>query len=80
MNVSGKPETNIQEALIQQLYSSVQWIKIIQQMLSDGVDTFIEIGPAKVLSALVRNISPSSNIVSIDSVSALQALKGEWHV
>jgi len=80
MNVSGKPEEDIQTALIQQLYSSVQWIKIIQQMLNDGVDTFIEIGPSKILSGLVRNISPTSTVYSIDSVAALHTLRGEWHV
>lgn len=47
----------IKEKLIQQLYSPVQWEKSVQKMIDLGVTTFIEIGPGKVLSGLVKKVS-----------------------
>ncbi|MDF1506621.1 ACP S-malonyltransferase [Robertmurraya sp. DFI.2.37] len=46
----------IKEKLIEQLYSPVQWEDTVKRMIGLGVDTFIEIGPGKVLSGLVRKI------------------------
>ena len=47
----------IKEKLIEQLYSPVQWEKSVQKMIDLGVTTFIEIGPGKVLSGLVKKVS-----------------------
>ena len=44
----------IKEKLIEQLYSPVQWEETVQHMIDLGVDTFIEIGPGKVLSGFVK--------------------------
>lgn len=64
-----------------QIYSSVHWTQTIQNMVSEGVDTFIEIGPGKVLSGLVKKIDPSVktyNIFDKDSLeSTVSALKEE---
>jgi [acyl-carrier-protein] S-malonyltransferase len=48
---------DIKAKLIQQLYSPVQWEKSVQKMLDLGVTTFIEIGPGKVLSGLVKKVN-----------------------
>ncbi|MBB6443801.1 ACP S-malonyltransferase [Bacillus benzoevorans] len=48
---------DIKEKLIAQLYSPVQWEKSVQKMIDLGVTTFIEIGPGKVLSGLVKKVS-----------------------
>ena len=61
-NVSAAPMTSaaeIKEKLIEQLYSPVQWEDSVNHMLDLGVDTFIEIGPGKVLSGLVKKINRS---------------------
>lgn len=48
---------DIKAKLIQQLYSPVQWEKSVQKMIDLGVTTFVEIGPGKVLSGLVKKVN-----------------------
>lgn len=64
-----------------QIYSSVHWTQTIQNMVSEGVDTFIEIGPGKVLSGLIKKIDTgvkTYNIYDKDSLeSTVNALKEE---
>ncbi|PAE21355.1 [acyl-carrier-protein] S-malonyltransferase [Bacillus sp. 7504-2] len=48
--------SEIKNKLIEQLYSPVQWEDTVKRMIGLGVDTFIEIGPGKILSGLVRKI------------------------
>lgn len=72
---------DIKEKLIQQLYSPVRWEKSIETMLAEGVDTFIEIGPGKVLSGLVKKVNRRVNTYAIsDQESLLEVvskLKGD---
>ena len=56
-----------------QIYSSVQWTKTIQGMIKDGVDTFIEIGPGKVLSGLVKKIDAGVTTYNIFDKASLEA-------
>ena len=62
-----------------QIYSSVHWTQTIENMIKDGVDTFIEIGPGKVLAGLNRKIDSSVksyNIYDKESLeSTINALK-----
>lgn len=64
-----------------QIYSSVHWTQTIENMIQDGVDTFIEIGPGKVLAGLNRKIDSSVksyNIYDKESLeSTINALKEE---
>ena len=64
-----------------QIYSSVHWTQTIENMINDGVDTFIEIGPGKVLAGLNRKINSdvkTYNIYDKDSLEAtVNALKEE---
>jgi len=55
-----------------QIYSSVQWTKTIQNMVKDGVDTFIEIGPGKVLSGLVKKIDAGVKTYNIFDKQSLE--------
>lgn len=72
---------DIKEKLIQQLYSPVRWEKSVETMLGEGVDTFIEIGPGKVLSGLVKKVNRRVNTYAIsDQESLLEVvskLKGD---
>ncbi|MDM8528125.1 ACP S-malonyltransferase [Anaerolineales bacterium HSG24] len=58
-NINARPLTTIeaiQQEMAQQLTTSVRWTDTIQYMISEGVTEFVEIGPKKVLSSLLRRI------------------------
>lgn len=58
-----------------QVKSPVLWSKTIESMRRDGIDRFIEIGPGKVLSGLIRKIYPEAAVSNVqDSASFLQTL------
>ena len=63
---------DIKEKLIQQLYSPVQWEKTVQHLIDLGVDTFIEIGPGKVLSGLVKKVSRTVTTYAVSDVDTSQ--------
>ncbi len=57
-NKTGKPyDANAKELLAEQICNPVQWEKTIRNMTEDGVDTFIEIGPGKTLTNMIKKIS-----------------------
>ena len=67
---------DIKEKLIQQLYSPVQWEKTVQHLIDLGVDTFIEIGPGKVLSGLVKKVSRAVTTYAVsDSDTSQQVME-----
>lgn len=83
-NVMAEPivEANvIKEKLVEQLYSPVQWEDSVRKMIELGVDTFIEIGPGKVLSGLVKKIERNVKTFAVSDLESCQAtiaaLKGE---
>ncbi len=57
--------SQIGELLVHQISSSVRWEQSMGKLISDGVDTFIEIGPGKTLSGFLRKIDPSVNVRNI---------------
>lgn len=56
-----------------QIYSSVHWTQTIENMINEGVDTFIEIGPGKVLAGLNKKINPSVKTYNIFDKESLEA-------
>lgn len=59
-NVNAKPETNpeaIKANLIAQLTAPVRWTQTVQNMIADGADHFIELGPGAVLQGLIKKIN-----------------------
>jgi [acyl-carrier-protein] S-malonyltransferase len=76
-NVSATPMTSaseIKENLIEQLYSPVLWEDSVVKMIDLGVDTFIEIGPGKVLSGLIKKINRSVKTYSISDEESCQTV------
>lgn len=66
-NVSAAKETDtqkIKEMMAKQIASPVRWCEIIEAMLAEGVDTFIEVGPKTVLTGLMRKIVPKGTKVT----------------
>lgn len=73
-NVTSEPETNsekIKELLIQQVTAPVKWEQSIKNMVRDGVETFIEIGPGKVLQGLGKRITKDATFIGIDKYEDL---------
>src|SRR5579871_1111578 len=59
-NIAGQVRTsadNIRSELASQMVAPVEWVGSVRQMVENGVDTFVEIGPGEVLSRLIRRIS-----------------------
>jgi [acyl-carrier-protein] S-malonyltransferase len=76
-NTTAKPLATAQDVnteLINQLSNPVQWQRTIEYMVNDGVTTFIEIGPGKVLTGLLRRINKEATAVNVGDLEAVKAL------
>ena len=71
-----RPE-DIKKFLIKQIYSKVRWRESISFMEKNKINNFIEIGPGKVLTSLVKRILPNSNTFSINSIDDIKKLNNE---
>lgn len=56
-----------------QISSSVHWTQTIQKMVEEGVDTFVEIGPGKVLAGLNKKIAPEATVYNVFDKASLDA-------
>jgi [acyl-carrier-protein] S-malonyltransferase len=65
----------IRELLAKQVYSSVKWQQSVENMIAAGVDTFIEIGPGKTLSAFIKKIDKSCKVLNIEKIEDLVKLQ-----
>ncbi|HET9084380.1 MAG TPA: ACP S-malonyltransferase [Candidatus Limnocylindrales bacterium] len=68
-NADARPITTGEEAraeLVDHLTAGVDWVTAVQRMTSAGVTTFVEVGPGKVLTGLIKRIAPDAEIVSAD--------------
>ncbi len=68
-------EKELKELLINQIEMRVRWRESILNMINKGVDQFIEIGPGKVLSGLIKRIYKDIKITSINQQSDIESLK-----
>lgn len=80
-NVDATPKTTAAdaiEALVAQVSSPVRWEDVVRRLASEGVTTYVEVGPGTVLSGLVRKIHREATVVSFgapDDVAAIEALR-----
>jgi [acyl-carrier-protein] S-malonyltransferase len=52
--------------LVEHLTAGVDWVRAVQNMTDDGVDTFVEVGPGKVLTNLIRRIKPDATAIALE--------------
>ncbi len=76
-NMTAEPLTKaeaVKTELINQLTNPVQWQRSIEYMVEQGVDTFIEIGPGKVLTGLIRRINKDVTTRNISDLATAKSL------
>jgi [acyl-carrier-protein] S-malonyltransferase len=77
-NVDAKPVTTAEacrDALLRQVTGTVQWERSMRNLLEAGVELFVEAGPGKVLSALLRQIDRARTAMNVEDEASLQKLK-----
>jgi [acyl-carrier-protein] S-malonyltransferase len=62
----------IKELLVKQIISPVKWQQIIENMIRDGIKTFVEIGAGKVLTGLIKRINPDVEVVNVGTSEELK--------
>ena len=66
--------SEIKDLLIKQIENRVRWRESVINMVNDGVNNFIEIGPGKVLSGLIKRINKEVNVQSINTIEDIKNL------
>jgi [acyl-carrier-protein] S-malonyltransferase len=77
-NVDAKPinlGTEARDALVRQVSQPVRWLQSVEFLISQGVQTLVEIGPGKVLSGLVRQIDRNLRCVNVEDKASLCATR-----
>ena len=79
-NVTAKPQKKSEEIknlLIEQIEQPVRWRESINNMIGLGVNKFIEIGPGKVLSGLIKRIDRNVKLNQVNNLSDLENIKND---
>lgn len=79
-NFSGEIVTTgegVREALVAQIASPVRWVECVQALVRAGCSSFLELGPGRVLTGLVRQIAPEADVVPADSPEKLATFADE---
>jgi len=64
----------LRDALVRQVSAPVRWVESMELLMQQGVDTFIEAGPGKVLSGLMRQISRDVRMLNVEDAASLAAI------
>jgi [acyl-carrier-protein] S-malonyltransferase len=77
-NVHASPETDVAQIknnLVKQVTSSVLWVDTMKFMLDAGVELFIEFGPQKVLTGMMKKIDRKATVLHVDTLEDVAAVK-----
>ena len=77
-NVDARPVTapdELRDALVRQVSAPVRWLDSMQLLIEQGIDTFVEVGPGKVLSGLTRQTSRDVKTLNVEDAASLEAAK-----
>ena len=72
--VTNAPD-ELRDALVRQVSAPVRWVESMQLLMQQGVDTFVEVGPGKVLSGLMRQISRDAKMLNVEDAESLEATR-----
>jgi [acyl-carrier-protein] S-malonyltransferase len=75
-NVTAEPESDpdrIRALLAEQVRSPVEWVRCVERMVADGVDTMIECGSGAALIGMVRRIAPHVRTATVTDAPSLDA-------
>ncbi len=80
VETASDPE-HIKDIMARQLTSPVRWYEIVRKMLSQGFTTFVEIGPKRVLTGLLKKIAQSETVLSLynlEDQASISAFMDHW--
>ena len=72
-----RDKKDIKELLVKQVSSSVRWQQSLENMIAEGVDEFVEVGPGHTLTGFVKKIDRSLKTVNIETVEDVNNFLGE---
>src|SRR5204863_7382373 len=82
-NVDAEPKRDAAsaiEALVRQVSSPVRWEAVVQRLASEGVTTYVEVGPGTVLSGLVKKLQREATVLSFGKPDDLATIQSRLHV
>lgn len=77
-NVDALPTTDsakVKSNLQKQVYSSVLWVDSVEYMIEQGVEVFIEFGPGRVVSGMIKKIFRKAKIFNVDKLTDIERVK-----
>jgi [acyl-carrier-protein] S-malonyltransferase len=80
-NVDAQPKRTAAEsieALIKQVSSPVRWESVVQRLASEGVTRYVEVGPGKALSGMIKRIADGATILNVEGPADLPAIEGQF--
>jgi [acyl-carrier-protein] S-malonyltransferase len=78
-NIDAEPKTTAEpsrDGLIRQVTGNVQWLGCVRQLIEMGANTFVEVGPGKVLTGLMRQIDRNQTAMNVEDEASLQKVAG----
>ena len=60
------------QSLVEQLSHPVRWVEVVQRLMREGVQTFIEVGPSKVLSGLIKRVDGGVKVCQVEDPESLE--------
>ncbi len=76
-NADARPITTAEGAraeLVEHLTAGVDWVRAVEAMTAAGVTTFVEVGPGKVLTGLIKRIAPDAEVIPADDPASIDRL------
>jgi [acyl-carrier-protein] S-malonyltransferase len=76
-NADARPITTAagcRDELVEHLTAGVDWVGAVGRMTAAGITTFVEVGPGKVLTGLIRRIAPDAEVVAADDPASIDRL------